>query len=190
MEAMLRTFIAVPLAAGFGRKFSELQRVLSQAGTKITWVRPENMHITVKFIGDFPASRLSHLFEIVEDSLSGLQPTRITFKGVSFFPNPRHPRVVIIALEDETGLLEAVHKRLDTALAEEGIRPDNRRFSPHLSLGRVRNNNGISRLAVLAQEYEGQAFGSMDVSSLTVYASKLGRTGPQYSVLAEIDSPA
>ena len=185
-EAMLRLFVAAPLAPGFDRKFAEVQQRLSAAATRITWVKPGNMHITVKFIGDYPASRLDFLTGLLEETLEGLEPTRLHFRGVTFFPNSRSPRVIKVDTSDESGLLAKSHTRLDEALAAEGVPREDRKFSPHLTLGRIRNTADIPRLVELARAYEDADFGSMDVSSLTLFASKLDRRGPRYTVITEV----
>ena len=188
-EMMLRLFIAAQLAPGFSKKFGEVQHELSKAKTRMIWVKPENMHITVKFIGDYPASQIGRLTEIVEDSLDGLIPKRLTFKGVSFFPNNRNPRVIKIGLSDETNLLEQSCRYLEEDLADEIKGGVGKSFVPHITLGRLKNTAGIPELVEIASRYEETVFGSMDVSSLTIFASKLSRRGPDYSVVAEIDIP-
>lgn len=184
---MLRLFIAVPLAPGIGKKLSIAQHSLARAKTRVTWVDPESMHITIKFIGDYPASEIGKVRDMMAASLVGCTPSRLHFAGLSFFPNEKSPRVIKVDSTDESGILTHAHNYLDKALCPLGVPSENRRFTPHITLGRLKNTADIGTLVRIAQEYQDFKFGSMDVSSLTLFASKLDRNGPKYTVLDEID---
>lgn len=184
-EAHLRLFVAAPLVPGFDSKFSEVQAALSVARTRVKWVEPSHMHITVKFIGDYPASRLDEVVHVMQRAVKGLKATRLTLKGVSFFPRRSRPRVIKVPVEDETDFLRQAHERLEKELQPLGIRNDNRQFSPHITLGRLKNTADLKRLVALADEFADEKFGAMDLSFLRLYASKLSRTGPTYTVIEE-----
>ena len=185
VETHLRLFIAAPLAPGFDSNLSEVQAALSVARTRVKWVKPSDMHITVKFIGDYPAGQLDDVLQAMDDAVKGLEPTRLTLKGVSFFPRKSRPRVIKIAVKDETEFLLQAHERLEEFLQPLGVRGENKRFSPHITLGRLKNTADLDRLVGMAEEFQDEEFGSMDLSFLRLYASKLSRTGPTYTVIDE-----
>ncbi|MFA4985675.1 MAG: RNA 2',3'-cyclic phosphodiesterase [Candidatus Brocadiia bacterium] len=188
-EAMLRMFVGVPLAPGLDRKFGAIQADLRRAQTHVSWVEPESLHLTVKFIGDFPASRIDFIAGLMTESLAGTSPTCLSFRGVSFFPNERFPKVIKVDASDESGLMTKAHTILDSALLDEGIPSEGRPYHAHLTLGRVKNTKDIPTLVRIANAYSDTEFGSMDVSGLVLFATKLDRSGPRYTVLAEVDCP-
>lgn len=184
-ESMLRLFVAVPLAPGIEKKLFAAQQSLARARTRVSWVEPNCMHLTVKFVGDFPASDLSRLVKIIGESLKGQAPSRLYLRGISFFPNERSPRVIKVDSRDETGLLTHAHNYLDRELCELDIPSEDKRYAPHLTLGRIRNTADTATLVRLADEYSEFEFGSMDVPGLTLFASKLDRSGPKHTVIEE-----
>ena len=184
-ESMMRLFVALPLAKGIEKKLFAAQQSLSQARTRVTWVAQDCMHITVKFIGDFPISDIFRLSHLIGDSLKGQPPSRLHLKGIDFFPNERSPRVIKVNSVDETELLKHSHDFLDKAMRQLDVPSEDRKYTSHLTLGRIKNTADISTLVRLAGEYREFGFGSMDVSGLTLFASKLDRNGPKYTVIEE-----
>ena len=177
----MRLFVGLDLPAEVVRNLERLLDELRPTA-KIQWSPPANLHVTTKFIGEWPEERLSEL----RDALAAL-PSRTTIpvhiRQVGFFPNPHSPRVFWCGIE-APGLQELAADT-DRATSRLGIESEKRAFSPHLTLARIKERVDLQPLREQIAALPSLDFGSFPASSFFLYRSKPGPKGSVYTKLAE-----
>jgi 2'-5' RNA ligase len=148
-------------------------------GDAVRWVRPESLHVTLRFLGNVASAGVPALVGRVEAALAGASPCRVALGALRAFPSARQPRVVVVELEPEAPLA-ALAARIEAGVVAAGLAPERRRFRAHLTLGRVRSR----RLPALAQR--AADLGALDVAEVVLMKSDLGRDGSRYTPLARL----
>lgn len=187
----IRTFIAIELSQEIRNSLNRLQdRLKRQVPPRsVRWVRPEAIHLTLKFLGDVPGPRMASISQAVETACHGLDRFTLELVGLGCFPNPRRPRVVWVGVREPTGTLPRLQKAVESELAGLGFEPENRPFSPHLTLGRVQRKVSRSdrqRLGELIAGSDVGVVGRMTVPSVNVMRSDLRPSGAVYAALARV----
>jgi RNA 2',3'-cyclic 3'-phosphodiesterase len=164
---------------------SNLERLLERLAptARIKWSTPENLHITTKFIGEWPQERLEELTGALRD-LAGQAPLAIRIRNVGFFPNPHSPRVFWAGIEAAQGLAELA-RATDRAMAALGVAPEPRAFSPHLTLARIKERVPLQSLRQAIAGLDSLDFGSFTANRFYLYQSRLERAGSVYTKLSE-----
>lgn len=185
MAETVRTFIAIELSEEAREFLAARQRDLKGAGGKVRWVRPERMHLTLVFLGNVPADRLDELEAAVCEACVGPGPIRLQIGGAGQFPPRGRPRVVWTGIEEPTGTLLELQKRLAEATAPFAEKVEKRAYHAHLTLGRVRGGNPrpLSEAVAALAEETGPAFTAAEV---VVFRSDLSPQGPTYTALARV----
>ncbi len=180
-----RLFFAVPLSDELKRRAEEVQRDLAGvAGGMVKWVEPENMHITLKFIGNVRQSDVPEVVRIGREVAARGRSCQIQIVGAGAFPNPRRARVIWLGAQGDVQALAETAAELDKLLAEAGLsQPENRAFTVHVTLGRVRKGARVRDLTEYLQRYDGQQFGELSISSFHLMRSHLRPTGPVYETV-------
>lgn len=178
----MRLFTAIDLPAGI---LDELDRLLARLRptAPLRWSPRQNLHITTKFIGEWPDERRAELEEVLA-RLTRFDPIPIRLRGLGFFPDARAPRVFWIGVEAGPGLA-ALARETDLALAALGVPAEKRPFSPHLTLARIKEPVPLSGLKQAIAQLEGQEFGQFQASSFCLYRSELRPGGSIYTKLSE-----
>ena len=151
-------------------------------GVPVSWSRPENIHLTLKFLGDVPQKRVEQLSQAASRAVTGLGRFRIRLEQTGAFPKHGPPRVLWIGISDLNGTLDELFVRLEEECAKEGFKKESRPYRPHLTVARLRKPHGARTVADAHQELE---FGptEFEVSELLVMRSELGPHGSKYSVI-------
>ncbi len=185
--AKIRTFIAVETPPEVRARAVTLIGHLAPTPANVRWVEEENLHWTVKFLGEVPSNDISEICDAVAGAIAELKPFEIEVAGAGAFPTAARPRTVWIGVSRGEPQFVELHDAIDAALGELGFRSENRRFRPHMTLGRVRRSpQGIRELAdMMAGQSEFEA-GKMQVDEVAVFASHLDRNGPRYQALAHL----
>jgi len=184
----VRAFIAIELPDPVRAALARLQDGLKATRTtSVKWVDPKGIHLTIKFLGNVDAGEIPELSRVLREAVRGTVPFRLKLENTGAFPNIRAPRVIWVGVGGEAEHLFTLHKKVEQALKPLGFAPENRAFSPHLTLGRVREGaqpNELRRLGegIAASKTEGEIFFSVD--SLNLMRSQLTREGAIYSCLA------
>lgn len=181
----IRTFIAVEVSAEVRGRADLLVNRLSRTGIKATWVKPENMHLTLKFLGDTDETLIPDVCRRVAEATKTYPAFQANFAGAGAFPSIDRPRAVWLGVTDGAQQLVDVQGSIEESLLDLRIPRERRRFKPHLTIGRIRE--GGTRAAELSQLLEkNKDFDakSCEVSEVCVFASYLERSGPTYQVLA------
>jgi RNA 2',3'-cyclic 3'-phosphodiesterase len=157
---------------------------LRAAAPGVGWVRPEGLHLTVKFLGECPESAVEAIGSALTGAAAGHQPVPVVVGSVGTFPNFRRPRVVWMAV-DGGGRLELLHHDMEVACVKLGYEADGRPFRPHVTLGRVRDASGEGPLREMARAARACTFRDEAlVTSVDLMASELSRGGSRYALLA------
>jgi 2'-5' RNA ligase len=183
----VRCFIAIELPEEIKRGLRELQAQLKAANqAPVKWVEPENIHLTLKFLGNVATDRLNEIGQATTNAVRGTSPFSLEVRELGVFPNPRRVQIVWVGLSGEVEKLTILQQRIESGLAKLGFAPENRRFTPHLTLARLRDRatpQERERLGQLVAETEFAA-GSFIVNSVKLIKSQLTREGPIYSQLS------
>ncbi|MDZ4779797.1 MAG: RNA 2',3'-cyclic phosphodiesterase [Planctomycetia bacterium] len=183
----VRTFVAVELTPEIRGRAHQLISVLRRVVADVRWSPPENMHLTLKFLGDIEVLEIPRICQAVSQAVADLSPFGIEVQGAGAFPDAERPRTVWLGVGEGTDALTEVHERLEAALAPLGFREEGRRFRPHLTLGRVRDSEAGSRFAQTLAEHAEFFAGEMIVGEVTIFSSELSRSGSKYEVLGHAD---
>jgi 2'-5' RNA ligase len=185
-----RLFIAVVLPeevkAGIGQAQDELRRAVASA--KIGWTRPDQFHVTLKFLGDVETQRVAALAEAVRGACRGCGPMRLKAAGLGCFPNPRSPRVVWAGVQDEGERLAGLQRAVETASVGFTLEERSERFTGHVTIGRVKSirhaEAGI--LAGLLRDQEGRLFGEWTAEHIEIVRSELSPKGARHTTIEKL----
>ncbi len=183
---MVRTFIAVRLPAEVRRRLMLIETRLMQCGADVKWVPEENFHITLKFLGPVEQDRIAPVCEAVECAVAGVKAFDLTFGGVGAFPRPSSPRVVWVGTPSGADEMKSLAGRIEDAMEVLGFSKEDRPFSGHVTLGRVRNPRGTEKLRDCIESMRDEQAGSAQIDGVSVMKSELLRSGPEYSAIADL----
>jgi len=183
----VRLFVALEIPAAvrdnLAAQVAELRELSAKVADKRPrWVRPENLHVTLKFIGEVAPTKLAG----IRDALSAIRsdaPVEIKFRGLGFFPNEQHPRVLWAGL-DASANLPPLAGDIDGALETQGIALERRPFTPHLTLARIEPPGLHEKLRAAIQKNGAREFGSFQTREFYLIESKLKPSGAEYTTLA------
>jgi 2'-5' RNA ligase len=181
----IRTFIAVPLDKPIRDRIVALQDDLSRIAPEVKWVEPENLHVTLLFLGEVDEREIHTVCGIVAKVCAALPSFPMTVEKAGCFGNARRPRTLWVGVG--TGLTEicALHDALEPPLMELGCyRREDREYTPHITLGRVRTDQPNDDLAKLLGRRAAWQGGQLTVREVHVMSSEMSRGGPMYTVLS------
>jgi RNA 2',3'-cyclic 3'-phosphodiesterase len=188
MTDIVRTFIAVEIPGEVKSRASQLIARLEVAPAKVKWVAPRHMHWTLKFLGDVDMLETPQICEAVARAVEPLAPFDVEARGAGAFPDAERPRTVWIGMGAGSAEMIELHDAIESELAKLGYRAENRRFRPHLTIGRVRNSPaGIEELASLLKENADFASGLSTVYEVVIFSSELGPDGPTHEPLGHAE---
>jgi 2'-5' RNA ligase len=177
----MRLFVALKIPSEAREKLVGLIDALRAVSPQTRWVRTESLHITLKFIGELPETRLA----ATRGALNGIrsnQPIRLDFRGIGFFPNENTPRVLWVGVEASPNL-EALCTDVDLAMETLGIVREQRAFSPHLTLARFEPPRLPEKLRSAIRENAAPDFGFLRTDKFDLIESKLKPSGAEYTTL-------
>ena len=178
----MRTFIAVELDETCRRRLVKTVELLRPMAGGVRWVSPESMHLTLKFIGEVDELAIPGAIEALGPAAGAAEPFTMRVAGVSAFPSRGRPRVIHVGIEEPDGVLAVLQSAVEAALAEElGVAPERRRWTPHVTLGRVKDARRCPRVEQIAAAVPEQDFGRVEVDSFVLMASELRPAGAVYT---------
>ena len=183
MQDYIRAFIAVEINDTIRAGLADVQGVLGEANGHVSWVQPQNIHCTLVFLGDIFAGMVDSIAAALEKAAAGCKPFAVEIAGLGFFGSPRSPRIIWsgIASPGVAGTVTPLVK-LQNGLVAAGLKPDQKPFSPHLTIGRVRSNRNAAGLVRALEENKNKSFGKLVVRRVVLMKSVLSSRGPEYSV--------
>jgi 2'-5' RNA ligase len=182
-ERLVRTFVAVLLPDRVRAALTGVCGALRESTQGLAWVRPDNLHVTLRFLGEIEPVALDGVREAVAAAAAAVAPFTMTVEGLGSFPSGRPPRVVWAGVTAGGAGLLALHGALDAALVARGFPGEPRAFHAHVTLARARAPRGAGGLAGVLGA--GPEFGEVRVTALHLMRSELDPRGARYSVLAE-----
>jgi len=192
MPQFIRAFVAVEAppetqsaVAGLIARLRSAR--FSESPAKVTWVKPGQMHWTLKFLGDVSLLDAPSICAAVARGAAGMQSFDVEPRGVGAFPDLKRPRTIWLGMGDGSESMTALQASIEARLAEIGYRPEARRFRPHLTLGRVRGQSGLAELSERIATESDFAAGLTTVFDVTVLSSDLTREGPVYEPLGHVE---
>ncbi len=185
----IRSFIAVPLAENVSRGTARLITRLSQVDEGIRWVPVDNLHLTLKFLGEVDNTLVPKICEFSREICEGYEPFELSFAGTGGFPNLNRARILWVGVEDPSGSLVGIVSELESKLADLGFKPEPRDYTPHLTIGRTRSGGRRASEQIIEQmkAEQGTMLGEMEVAQVHLMASFLDKAGPTYQVMDTID---
>jgi 2'-5' RNA ligase len=166
------------------RRLTEVQGMLANTGADLKLVKPQNIHLTVRFLGDISPAMVDAIYE--EMKQISFAPFEVELRGLGAFPKLSYPRVVWAGIKKGANELTNVFEQLEPRLRGLGFKPDNKGFSPHLTIARVRTGRNKAQLIKLIQELEDYEFGAVKAKWLRLKKSVLTPKGPIYTTLREV----
>jgi 2'-5' RNA ligase len=181
----IRSFLAFELHPVTGKVIEELSRDLRNSSMSAKWVKPENMHITIVFMGSIEDTMVQPIGEAVRGVVSQYDPMSVYLNGIGCFPDARRPRVLWIGLGGEIERLAQLRDALMQKLIPFGIKEEKRDFRPHLTLGRFKKFSGANRdeLQKVLKKYSGLSGPEFVLRELVMFKSELRPDGARYSKL-------
>ena len=180
----IRSFVAVECNDGsLHSRFEEAQGRLKATGASIKLVEVENIHITLKFLGDIQDHQVDEVSRVISDIT--FEPFEFTVEGVGVFPNLKRPKTIWAGISSGVGELANLFNVVNGGLAKLGFEKDRRRFHPHLTIARVRGGQNRDSLVDALLGLEEMEFGKVRVDRIYLKKSVLTPRGPIYSTLAE-----
>ncbi|HPD15741.1 MAG TPA: RNA 2',3'-cyclic phosphodiesterase [Planctomycetota bacterium] len=176
----MRAFIAVELSAEIRQRLGEVQERLRRAPCGVKWVKPELMHITLKFLGETAESAVQDVEDAIALAAEGIAPFDLAVAGLGSFPEHGAPRVIWAGVRDD-GSLAQLNARLEEGLAALGFEPERRPFSAHLTIGRAKDPRGAGPLRGPLAREAATRFGSCRVEEVVLMRSDLSPAGPTYT---------
>ena len=158
------------------------QSSLNSTGANLKLVERENIHLTLKFLGDVRAGLLPEVVNVV--SGTSFRPFRMALRGVGVFPSLRRPRVVWAGITEGVEELTAIFRDMEPRLVEMDFKPESRPFSPHITIARVRSGRNRDRLIEEVMALEATDFGGFEARHVKLKKSVLTPRGPVYTDLA------
>ena len=187
MPKTTRTFVAIEMPAAQGEKLTRLQQQLAPDIPAARWLPSRPFHLTLAFLGDVPETDLNQVCHAVAEACGPFSAFELRVEGAGAFPSPARPRVIWAGLlpPDGSPLFE-LHKGIFQALKKVGYRADDK-FSPHVTLGRLRQDRRGGRspdLTAILQPFQNWSGGAFRVSEVVTFSSNLTPEGPIYAPLA------
>ncbi|MDX1964345.1 MAG: RNA 2',3'-cyclic phosphodiesterase [Pirellulales bacterium] len=185
---ILRTFIAVEIGPDVAGRAQTLINRLKATDAKVSWIRPQQMHFTLNFLGDIRDREIPELLRLVTDAVRPLPAFDLLCRGLGVFPSLENPRTIWLGVTTGAEAMIELHQALDRGLKQLGLRGEGRRFRPHLTLGRVRSlPHGPENLAELIAEYAAYEAGVMSVCDVTIMHSDPHGNGSSYEPLGQAE---
>jgi 2'-5' RNA ligase len=181
----LRTFIAIELEPSLQLSLQNIQNELKSAGADISWVKPTNIHITLKFLGEIQQKKVKAITEIFPEIFQNVAAFPLELGGLGVFPNFNHPKVIWVDIKNGADGIKDLAMRVENALCGLGY-PKERRpeFTAHVTIGRVRSMKNCRELVQAMQNFTFKGPLQQNISKIVFFKSTLHSQGSIYEPLA------
>lgn len=187
-QKSLRVFLAVELSLDLRRKVVELQRQLRENLPMVNWVRPESMHLTLKFLGYVDTSMVEKVLTAIEPIRTRQAPLTLEVQGLGVFPHPRRPRILWVGCTGNIPALINLVSHIEAALEPLGFPPEDKPYFPHLTLARIKHDQSqvggvLIHSGLLEQP---RNLGMLYVDRITLFRSEVSQSGAEYTALRTV----
>jgi 2'-5' RNA ligase len=188
MRQQVRTFVAVEIDDSVLAHAARLIGAFRAVPADVKWVDPQNMHLTVKFLGDVDVREVHQVCQAVQKAVADLAPFELELHGTGAFPNLTRPRTIWLGVRAGAEAMTELNRRVEAELGTLGYPREGRAFTAHLTLGRVRGGGEeLADLGRLVAQHADEPIGATGVDRLVIFSSQLARTGPVYEPLGHAD---
>ena len=182
----MRAFVAIDISEPIRKAIGSLIADLRRVNAPVKWVRPENLHLTLKFLGDVSDEDVSAVIDILRGCANDVAPFQLQVKGAGGFPNVHRPRVIFVDAEDTPTTAHELAGRLNEDLTDIGIAREERGFRSHITIGRVRRPQPMPTFEKRLAAVMDRDFGTMTVSDVVLIRSDLRPDGPVYTPVKRV----
>ncbi|OIP61416.1 MAG: RNA 2',3'-cyclic phosphodiesterase [Nitrospirae bacterium CG_4_9_14_3_um_filter_53_35] len=176
----IRAFIAVEIPEELKQGLVRLQQAFQSRGDRVTWVRPQGMHITLKFLGEIGEESISEIGEEIKGVCAEVPRFHAGISGTGVFPNEKQPRTLWVGIKDGAEPLKQIARDLEARLARIGFVPERRPFSAHITIGRIKEIRDRRRFAAQIAKHKESEIGSMTAEAVHLFESRLRPDGAVY----------
>lgn len=184
-DKKMRSFIAIDIEDNLKSKIVDIQNNIGSKYLKIKFVEPENLHFTLKFLGEIEEKNIEDIYKILQKNLENYKPFEIDLKGLGAFPSFSYIRVLWIGIQDESNSLINIADGLNMDLRNLGFKKE-KKLIPHLTIGRVKFVKDKEKILQILKELQNVKIGKMMVDRILIKKSVLTPKGPIYSDLKEV----
>lgn len=177
MENSLRLFIAIELSEKQKEEIALLQEKTKCYLTGVRWVRPEQMHLTLKFLGDTRSEQVTAIKTAMDESTACFKSFQVKYGSCGVFPSPHKARVIWLDLKEGKAEVTDMAKKIEQALSIKGFKPEKRFFKPHLTIGRIRRPVSIDNINQFLKREEYFESTSFNIDSIILFKSRLTGSG-------------
>jgi 2'-5' RNA ligase len=188
----MRLFVAIDLSYIIRKALSDQINIFieSLGTTSVRWVKPSGIHLTLKFLEETPDHKVDQIKDSLGEISSRFSPFMMRIGTFGTFPNSRRPRVLWVGIQEPTGILKQVHQEIELGFQQIGFKAENRPFTPHLTVGRIKKNLSSDALSSLGSKIGDIRIGELGtetVEEISLIRSVLRPTGAEYSRLGAFE---
>lgn len=189
----MRAFIAIELSNEIRGSLAQIESHLKYSGADVKWVEKDNIHLTLKFLGEITEEKSEKIKYILDEIAKQTKPFELSLKiskegsgiFVGAFPNLDHPRVIWVGLDKGAAESRLVAEKVDDAFLKIGFRKESRPFAAHLTIGRVRSSKNKEALKEKISNLQFKAYSLQLIDAITLFQSSLTPKGPIYTKIHE-----
>jgi len=182
----MRVFVGINFTKKQRLKMHRAASALRDRALPVRWVEPENLHVTLKFLGDVRREQVDNIRGVLERAVSGTRPFHTQIRGFGAFPTVRRPDVIWLGVE-ACPEMRCLKQDLEWSLGDVGFTSESRSFHPHITLGRVHDQGGVGAFRNLDEAFRELDFDeAVRVHSIDLIRSHVSPDGPRYSVVSSI----
>jgi len=184
----MRAFIAIGLPKEIKKSLADLQENLKTSGSDVKWVLPENIHLTLKFLGEIDDEEINQINPVLDDIAKDKKAFSISLSSLGAFPKISSPRVIWVGIKDGENQVQEIAQGLEQRLAKIGIPRETREFSTHITIGRVRSPLNRGKLTEALQGLKDSLTSEnlfFPANRITLFKSTLTPSGPVYEAIKE-----
>lgn len=178
---MARLFIAIKIVPDLRQGVARVQKDLQVFDLGIRWVAVENIHLTLRFLGEIKEERIQGIKDILTSVGQGHNGFDMELRHLGVFPTERNPRVIWVSCQEKTGTLARVYEELENGLVGMGLEKDDHPFSAHITIGRIKSRQNIDKLKNYLVSNKDVLIGAQRVNELVLFRSRLSPQGPTYT---------
>lgn len=186
----MRTFIAIELPKAIRDSLAQLEERLKKSGAQVKWVEPQNIHLTLKFLGEVDQQKLEKIAEAMKITAADKKTFYLRVCSIGAFPKINFPRIIWVGIDKGDNETKEIAEELEGKLAKLGIPEEDRPFSSHITIGRTKstlNRDGLIRELAAAEDILKTEDLEFKVQGITLFQSTLTPKGPVYTPLKTAD---
>ena len=179
----IRLFIAIEIEKRIKERILDYLKHLKKADAGVRWVASENIHITLKFLGNIDAIILPALIKSIDNGMLLFSPFRIQIGNVGAFPTVKKPRILFVGVQDKENNLLKIFEQLEKGIEEYGIKRETKNYVGHITIGRTKLQKNLRKLIDTLQSDSDRFFGQQKVHHISLIQSELSPDGPIYTTI-------